>query len=103
MPPMSQFDVIVSRVSMMPLLVFLLILAMLFGQSGCEKQPPAGGGDVSGPPTVIVSIPPLAGLIEPLLAEISRARLITLGPLGDGDWFEMMRTNLDAFVDGLRP
>ena len=35
------------------------------------------------------------------VAEASGVRLVTLDPLGDGDWFAMMRANLDALVDGL--
>jgi zinc transport system substrate-binding protein len=35
------------------------------------------------------------------LAEAAGVELIVLDPLGDGDWFGMMRTNLDRLVEGL--
>ena len=35
------------------------------------------------------------------LAEQAGVRLLTLDPLGDGDWFAMMEANLEALCDGL--
>jgi ABC-type Zn uptake system ZnuABC Zn-binding protein ZnuA len=35
------------------------------------------------------------------IAEITGAKVLTLDPLGDGDWPAMMRKNLDALVEGL--
>lgn len=35
------------------------------------------------------------------IAEASGVSLVTLDPLGDGDWLAMMRKNLDALVSGL--
>lgn len=35
------------------------------------------------------------------LADAASLRVLTLDPLGDGDWAAMMRTNLDALVEGL--
>ena len=73
---MSQFIAIVSRGSIRPLLVLLMILGVLFVPPGCEKQPSAGESGVSQPSMVIVSIPPLAGLIGPLLAEGTEIRVL---------------------------
>jgi ABC-type Zn uptake system ZnuABC Zn-binding protein ZnuA len=35
------------------------------------------------------------------LADVTGARILTLDPLGDGDWPALMRTNLDALAEGL--
>lgn len=35
------------------------------------------------------------------LAESAGVKLVVLDPLGDGDWFAMMATNLDRLVEGL--
>ncbi len=37
------------------------------------------------------------------LSELTGAPVLTLDPLGEGDWFAMMRANLDALVEGLTP
>lgn len=37
------------------------------------------------------------------LAALTGAPVLTLDPLGEGDWFAMMRQNLDALVEGLTP
>lgn len=35
------------------------------------------------------------------IADVTGAKVFVLDPLGDGDWFKMMRTNLDTLVIGL--
>ena len=35
------------------------------------------------------------------VADLTGAKVFQLDPLGDGDWFKMMRTNLDTLVAGL--
>ena len=35
------------------------------------------------------------------VADAAGVELVTLDPLGDGNWIEMMRSNLDALVRGL--
>lgn len=35
------------------------------------------------------------------IAELTGARILTLDPIGNGDWAEMMRANLAALVEGL--
>jgi len=53
--------------------------------------------------SAIFTEPQLPGGAAARLAELSGARLLTLDPLGDGDWPAMMRANLDALVSGLTP
>lgn len=37
------------------------------------------------------------------VAQAANARVLMLDPLGDGDWFAMMESNLKALVEGLTP
>jgi zinc/manganese transport system substrate-binding protein len=45
--------------------------------------------------------PQFSGSTAERLAESAGVRLVVLDPLGSGDWFAMMRSNLDALVEGL--
>lgn len=45
--------------------------------------------------------PQFSGRAANRLREITGVRLLRLDPLGDGDWPEMMRTNLASLLDGL--
>ncbi len=45
--------------------------------------------------------PQFSGSSAQRLAESAGVKMVVLDPLGDGDWFKMMRTNLDGLVEGL--
>lgn len=51
--------------------------------------------------SAIFTEPQLPGGAARRLAELTGVRLLSLDPLGDGDWPAMMRRNLDALVEGL--
>ncbi len=55
----------------------------------------------SGEASAIAIEPQFAGRIADRLVELTGASVITLDPLGDGDWEQLMRSNLDALVEGL--
>lgn len=45
--------------------------------------------------------PQFSGTSAERLAEAAGVKMVVLDPLGDADWFAMMRTNLDRLIEGL--
>ncbi len=47
--------------------------------------------------------PQFDGATAERIAKAAGVKVVTMDPLGDGDWFAMMRGNLDALMKGLHP
>ncbi len=84
-----------------------LVQAPLAGLEASEPTPAALARAVQtmrehGATTIFTEPQMNAGAAQ-RLAETAGSRLATLDPLGTGDWFGMMQSNLDAIVAGLTP
>ena len=84
-----------------PLLVVLGICVTVVGFGQCEKKPmpPGGAGErIAGPLRVVVTIPPVRGIIEPLLSAAgAKYELLTLLPPGASEHgFEITPASMEA-------
>ncbi len=83
----------------------LIIAAVLQREHGAEPTP----GDIAAAAEAVRQSGASAVFVEPQLpsdaarrvAEVTGVRVLSLDPLGDGDWPGMMRRNLAVLVEGL--